>query len=142
MNLEYNIIKFDKAFALQITHQSPKCREYLEQLGGTYHAINGWKITSVNIPEVDTIRRTIYLRGNSMEKDFRVDRTYNLDSNLQRDALIYSISNALNEFTGRVDNLEIISGFVVPVAIAVDTEPETSKTSGPNTIEGKPVITA
>jgi hypothetical protein len=143
MNLVYNILKFDKAFALQITHQSPKCREYLGMLGGTYHAINGWAITSVNIPEVATSRHTIYLRGDNTSRDLRVDRTYNLPSNWERDMLINSISLALNEFIGRMDTLEIISGFVVPAYQGIDTAvPETSKTSGPNTIEGKPVISA
>lgn len=142
--LTYDMLKFEKGFAFQITYQSPKVREYLAQLGGTYRAFNGWKVKSVNCPEIHVEDRTVYVRGNDSSMDLRVERVHYLSSDFQRNLIAGAVNSALQEFIGRMNSVEIVAGYVAPAAgVAVElTESSKPSVSGNDPSFDKPVISA
>lgn len=95
--IKYDLKAFECAYAFQITSQDPIIAAYLNRIGGTYYASNGWKIRISKVPEIDVFSKTIYLRGSDASKDLRVDRTWNLPSNSFRDAVIGEVATAITE---------------------------------------------
>ena len=133
--LDYNIHKFDRAIAFQITAQSDKYTNALK--GQSFTASNGWTITKAEVPSLNVKSQTIYLRGTNVEKDLRVDRTWDLLSNYQRDKIVDQANKALSEFKVWVDwykTIDTINGYLVAGS------PSKPDTSGPNVAHGK-VIT-
>lgn len=95
--INYDLKAFEKAFAFQIKSQDPAITSYLQAIGGTFHASNGWKVVLSKVPEINVFSKTIYVRGTNSSKDLRIDRTWNLPSNSYRDTVIKEVSDAISE---------------------------------------------
>lgn len=95
--LKYSLVPMEKAFAFQITEQSDKINKAINYIGGSFYASNGWEIKIDTVPEIKVTSRKIYLRGFKSDSDLRVDRTWNLGSNVQRDEILNQVNSALSE---------------------------------------------
>lgn len=95
--LKYSLLPMERAFAFQITEQSSEIKKAINYVGGSFFASNGWTIKMDVYPEIRVASRTIYLRGNTSASDLRVDRTWNLKSNRERDEIISQVNAALAE---------------------------------------------
>lgn len=95
--LNYSLLPMERAFAFQITEQSESIKRAINYVGGSFYSSNGWTIKLDACPEIRVTSRTIYLRGNDASHNLRVDRTWNLNSNLERDEILSQVNKALSE---------------------------------------------
>lgn len=109
--LKYDLHKFERAFAFQITEQS---KEYSVT---NFTASNGWKVSMSVSPEIDVLTQTIWLRGEDSDKNLRVNRVWDLSSNWLRDEIVDAIDLALNEYKSWV---KWYANSTTPFAVAFD----------------------
>lgn len=126
---------FERALAFQVLEQSPEVAAYLQKIGGSYKANNGWTISTHKVPELNVEAKTIFLRGTNVDANRRVDRTWGLDSDRQRDSIIAEAELALAEFQWSIKNNP---GGVHFVVVAAKTPSKPVKEG--NTIEGKTTV--
>ncbi len=92
---------FEQAIAFQVTSQSTTITDFIKQ-SGSFRASNGWTITIQNGPELDIKNKAIFLRGSDSSLDLRVDRTWDINDNYNRDKYIADADKALNELVSAV----------------------------------------
>ena len=127
---------FEKAIAFQVTDQSTKITDFIKR-NGPFVASNGWTIAVESAPELDVATKTIFLRGSNSSLDKRVDRTWDINSNYNRDNVICAADDALNELVHAVASpflYATVSG--IPTSPSVASECKNSKTSNKPLIKG------
>ena len=117
--LKTRIYTFEKALAFQVLEQEPKVQTYLSSIGGSYIASNGWTITIAKMPELNADKKIIALRSGNWEHNLRIDRTWGLASNYQRDSIINEAEAALSEFKWAVTyNPGAVNFVIIPAKVA------------------------
>ena len=101
--LRYIIRPYELAFTFQILSQDRVVEDAIASVGGSFHTKNGWTIRAKNSPELKVISKRIYLRGANSALDLRIDRTWNFDSNRERDMFISEINKAMAEIISFAD---------------------------------------
>lgn len=115
---------FERAIAFQVTNQDPKITDFIKR-NGSFVASNGWTVTSQVAPELDIKRKIVYLRGSNSSKDKRVDRTWDLRSNSNRDEYISAANQALQELVNAAS----------PVLFVTAGTSHSTPTGGPDTAD-------
>lgn len=137
--LDYTIGKFERALDFQVTKQSTKYTNALKQ--ASFTASNGWTITTADCPELNVKSKTIYLRGADSSKDLRVDRTWDLSSDLKRDQIVSEATHALEEFRTWVNWYQLNPAIVFPMGSVMTPgmvlESASKPDSGKNVVTGK-----
>jgi hypothetical protein len=77
-------------------HQDNTITTAIKQ-NGPFTASNGWTVKVDIGPELDIKNKTIYLRGSNRDMDLRIDRTWDLESNYNRDKYIDQVDQAIGE---------------------------------------------
>lgn len=103
MKLKYSLVPFEKAVTFQIIYQDKTLTNYVKETD-TFVASNGWKVKVDAEPEIDILNKTIYLMGSDSSKDLKIDRTWNLASNYERDQIISAVHKALAELVADFKN--------------------------------------
>lgn len=132
--LNYSIIVFERAIAFQITAQSEDYAQFLDFMGGTFKASNGWIITADITPALDPTRKLIYLRGDDETKNLRVDRTYDMDSNHEAWATKLQAEEAIEEFRVHAELYsEVFGATLSAISVASKTTGAPAEMKGTNT---------
>lgn len=79
--LGYQFGSFHKAFNFQITEQSEELTDFVRDCG-YYRASNGWDICSRAHPEIHLSSKTIFLRGENEEEDYRIQTVSDVDASV------------------------------------------------------------
>lgn len=118
---------FERAIAFQVTNQDDQITSYLKRVG-TFTASNGWKVTISVGPELDIRTKTIFLRGADANRNKRVDRTWDLTSNSNRDLYIQAADVALQELTNAASGIDSFSTSteISPFLTVADNNPRNS----------------
>lgn len=119
---------FKRGIAFQVAKQSNTITDYINRIGGSFFASNGWTVAVGTYPELDIAGKTIFLQGNDSDLNLRVDRKWDLSSDSNRDFYIKQANNALQELVdaaSRPKELRIAGG----VDYAKVDAPKNMKTS-------------
>jgi len=101
--LSFVIKPYELAFTFQILSQDSIIEDAINSVGGSFHTSNGWTIRVKNSPELKVVSKRIYLRGANSALDYRIDRTWNFSSNVERDMYISEIRQAMAEIISFAD---------------------------------------
>jgi hypothetical protein len=90
----------------QVVEQDERVTNYLDALGGSYTAPNGWRIQRDKSPEIDVDKKIIFLRGSDSCKDQFVDQVNNMNPKAA-EAIVKAIDSALESFVRAAKNYEV-----------------------------------
>ena len=121
---------FEKAIAFQVVNQSTEITDFIKR-NGTFHASNGWNVAIDNVPELDILNKTIYLRGSDASQNKRVDRTWDISNNSRRDEYVREVDQALND---------LVLAVTSATYLLYDGRPNTNIDAKYNTPSNKPLI--
>jgi len=96
MQLAYRLVKLDRAFAFQVSSQSEGLTKHLVK-HQPFKASNGWRIRTDQVPEIDILRKTVYVQGKNNSYKDRPVIVWDVP-NRKRDKLMNEIDMALQEY--------------------------------------------
>lgn len=111
--IRYETRPYERAFTFQILSQDKAVEDAIDNLGGSFISSNGWKISSENSPELKVRSKEIFLRGKIKDADWRIDRTWNLPSNADRDLVINNIHQAMRELISSATAMKYPSSVIL-----------------------------
>ncbi len=95
--LSYNLTSYERAFTFRILSQDSAIKDAIASAGGSFVSSNGWTIQIARSPEIKVVSKRIYLRGSNKANDKRIDRTWNIPSNIKLHQILNQIDSALAE---------------------------------------------
>lgn len=128
--LSVYVESFEKAIAFQVVNQSTEITDFIKR-NGTFHTSDGWNVAIDNVPELDILNKTIYLRGSDASQNKRVDRTWDISNNSRRDEYVREVDQALND---------LVLAVTSATYLLYDGRPNTNIDAKYNTPSNKPLI--
>ena len=95
--LRYDLTPYERAFTFRVLSQDKAIKDAIASVGGSFVTRNGWTIQIARSPEIKVVSKRIYLRGSNNANDKRIDRTWNVPSNIKLHQYINQIDQALAE---------------------------------------------
>lgn len=118
--LKYHLLEAAPgSFIFQIEEQGDRLNNYLKANGNVYEANNGWRVAISGEPQINTVKKIIYLRGSDTAEDLRIDRHYGYGSKEVKE-IFKNVNNALREAVEAAKNWKQRYGFTTAKVVMIN----------------------